>query len=134
MYATRAELAEYAPQVVGTDPELDELLKQASLDLDRFIGVVPRSATAVLPFKWDLAALDATSAEGIKRATMAQAEFRDAMGPDHFVGLAGTTIQGPDFTITSGGGFGGGSHNLGPKTIQELISFGLIPTTARARP
>lgn len=133
-YATRDDLAAYAPQVIGTDDVLDEILLQASTDIDRFLGVLPRSRTATPPFKFDLSALDAFTAEGLTRATCAQAEFRHHMGPDYFLDLPGTVTQGPDFTITTGGGSGGGSGMLGSKTVDELLSYGLLRTSARSRP
>lgn len=132
-YATRDDLADYAPQVTGTDAALDLLLKQASLDIDRFLGAIPKSATATPPFKFDLTKLDAATAEGLTFATCAQAEYRDHMGPEFFITSTEQVIQGPDFTIKNGGGGGAGNY-LGPKAVDELLSYGLLRTTARARP
>lgn len=135
-YATRTELADYAPAVVGTDAFLDRLLLDASRDLDRWWGMIPHSATATDGLKYDLTTLDADTAEGIKKATLAQAEFRNHVGPDYFLDLPGTTVQGPDFTITTGGpgAASGWSKYLGSKTLAELASYGLLRATARARP
>jgi hypothetical protein len=94
------------------------------------------SATATDGLKYDLTALDADTAEGIRKATLAQAEFRNHVGPDYFLDLPGTTVQGPDFTITTGGpgAASGWSKYLGSKTLAELASYGLLRATARARP
>lgn len=132
-YASYEEFQAYSPALGSSESEanIEAALLQASRDIDRFVGLLPRSATAEPPAKFDLTELSDDLAEGITNATLAQAEYRLVVGPEHFIHSAGTVVQGPDFTITHGSG---ASNRLGPKAIYELQAYGLILFGARARP
>jgi hypothetical protein len=131
-YATLDEFKAYSPQLFFSDPDMESALEQASRDIDRVVGAIQRSATAPAGLKYDITTLDADSATGLSNATCAQAEFRLLQGPEFFI-MPGTETKGPDFTIKSGGGLGV-LRWLAPKALDELRSYGLIRTTARARP
>lgn len=132
-YATRQELTAYAPTITGTDDVLDALLLDASRDIDRFLGW-GRSTNGVAPLMVALEDLDAFRAEGLTQSTLAQAVFRDHVGPDYFLDLPETVTQGPDFTITTGSGGGGSAASyIGSLAKSELLRYGLLRSTGRSR-
>lgn len=128
-YAEKADLVAYAPYLVlPSDEIVNQTLDVASADIDRFLGAVTRSATGG-GLKYDLTLLDTETAQGLINATAAQAEYRLMQGNEFFI-QGSSTVEGPDFTITSSGS----STRLAPKAIAELQSFRILPTHARARP
>ena len=132
-YATDEELTAYNPSLGGTEAEREAALNEGARDIDRYLHHLPFSSTAPVPLKLDVTYLSDALVEGLRRANLAQAEWRLVQGPNFFIQPSGTVTQGPDFTITTGEG-GGGAGDLSPKAKAELRAYGLMMITARARP
>lgn len=125
-YASLADFRAIRPNNPATDESVEGVLVAASEDVDNALSHVMKVRPGR---KFDLTKVGDLWAEGIRRATVAQAEYRIHRGPGYFLS-PGDTIQGPDFTIKPGDGGG----VLASAMWVELRTYGLVPRTARARP
>lgn len=74
----------------------------------------------------DVWMLQPSQVTALRRATCAQAEYRDQMGEDFFIKAQWQSVSGPEFTTQ------GKLPFLGPKVFRELNGSGLIEYGARA--
>ena len=76
--------------------------------------------------RWDIWAIQPFQVDALKRATCAQAEYRDQMGEDFYIRAQYASVTGPEFQTT------GQLPLIGPKVRRELNGSGLIQYSARA--
>lgn len=76
--------------------------------------------------RWDIWAIMPFQVDALRRATCAQAEYRDQMGEDFYIRAQYASVTGPEFTTT------GRLPLIGPKVRRELNGSGLIQYSARA--
>jgi hypothetical protein len=76
--------------------------------------------------RWDIWAIEPFQVDALKRATCAQAEYRDQMGEDFYIRAQYQSVSGPEFHTT------GALPLIGPKARRELNGSGLIQYGARA--
>lgn len=134
-YATRAEFDE----VVGARPagladdELDRLLELASGDVDRLLGQRLRQTTGdYAGRKYDPTTLAEPYSTMLKRATIAQAQYRHTLGDKLTTFAAAGRISGPDYSVELPKNATGSTPRIGPQTVDELDGFPRS-LTARAR-
>lgn len=129
-YATHDQLIAYNATFSGTDPAvLDALIESAEFDLDSRVLVALAWPDPALASgrKLDLTKLKVHEVTGLMRATCAQAEYRDFMGPEFFIKPQFASVSGPDFNTT------GKLPYIGPKVRIELRALSQqIPTGVRA--
>lgn len=127
-YATRAELDGYAGARPGgvDDATADRELDNASRDVDRLIGGswrVRQASGTYAGLIYDPTTVPEPFLTMLKRATMAQAEFR-ILNPDAIAGTAaGGSVKGPDFEVTLPSNETGQAPRIGAKTADELAPF-----------
>lgn len=134
-YAQESDLIDYAPEITAQSNTMNALIRDAEWDIDSIFAGRPIITGPVgspaIGYRFDLSAtspLSATKKLGLLRATCAQAQFRNRMGPDFFVVPPFTKVKGPDFTTESA------PPRVGAKTRRELLRGGLISAQARSRP
>jgi hypothetical protein len=76
--------------------------------------------------RWDIWSIEPFQINCLRRATCAQAEYRDQMGEDFFIRAQYASVTGPEFQTT------GQLPLIGPKARRELNGSGLIQYQARA--
>lgn len=76
--------------------------------------------------RWDIWAIRPFQVDALKRATCAQAEYRDQMGEDFYIRAQYQSVSGPEFQTT------GALPLISPKARRELSGSGLIQYGARA--
>lgn len=106
-----------------------QVLPLLSIDTTNLVGTTPRVTVQQLVgggLKVDPNQLDGSDAMALKRATCAQAEYRDQMGSAFFVTPQYKTVSGPEFNVT------GRRPRVGPRVMDELADTDLIQRGARA--
>lgn len=117
-YATRAELEAYAFNVSTLDNAAkDALVAAASRDIDTLAITRPAEDDGS---RFVVADLTDGQAAALSRATCAQAEYRQEMGPGFFARPQFAQVTGPDFSTQ------GTLPHIGPKVWRELAGTGLI--------
>lgn len=121
-YADIDDFKAYAPEYATlADPVITALIEKAEGDVDNACGAHRRDTTTGLKFV--PGNLRTTDADALKRATCAQAQYRQAMGPQFFIVAQYSETQGPDYNIK------GKLPRFGPQAMSELERSGLLRLT-----
>lgn len=134
-YASRSQVEDYiGANLVGDTASIDFLLREATRDIDNFIGPsLPRQddgttfGDITLPGYTNPHGMTDIQLKRISDATCAQAEYRLQMGYDFFVEDQRESVAGPG-GMTETGKVG----RVGPKARAELAGTGLLKLTGRA--
>lgn len=124
-YVTTDDLDEYAPELASLDSGVKaRLLVLASDDLDVALGpIAVLTSGDYAGRKYDPTTLDYASSLALRRATCAQAVYRNLKGAEFFDRAQFESVTGPEFTTT------GHEPMLGPRAMRELSGSGLILNT-----
>jgi hypothetical protein len=104
-------------------------LPLVSIDTTGLTGPNPQVTVAQMVgggLKMDPNQLSGSDAMALKRATCAQAEYRDQMGAAFFTTPQYKTVSGPEFNVS------GRRPRIGPRVMDELADTDLIQRGARA--
>lgn len=119
-----------APIVFEAEAELgSQVLPLVSIDTTMLEGDEPSITVAQMVgggLKVDPYQLSMSDMMALRRATCAQAEYRDQMGPAFFVMPQFKVVSGPEFNTQ------GRRPRIGPRVMDELASTDLIQRGARA--
>lgn len=127
-YATRADFEAYVEGWTTDNAQaLDRLLERAEQDIDNLAATLP-TVDDTTSHKFDVPNMTARDLDVLKRATCAQAEFRNAMGEPFFSRPQYDQVTGPDFATT------GRLPWIGPKVYRELAGANLIPLSTTTGP
>lgn len=123
-YATAAQLRSYTGDTSQTlsDATAAALIEAAERDIDS-LAPVDRDVDATTGLRFDPAALSTREALILRRATCAQAQYRQLMGSEFFIRGQYAEVNGPEFSTKGRLGI------IGPATWRELKGNGFIRLT-----
>jgi len=130
-YATAAQLRTYTglDSTALPDATANALLLKAEDDIDA-LSVVNHSIDPTTERRFIPASLSTNEAMILRKATCAQAEYRNEMGSSFFIRAQHASVSGPDFSTT------GRLSYIGPAVYRHLAGSGLIrlSTTTTGQP
>jgi hypothetical protein len=127
VYAQRADALAYTEALViqtGQEAQADRILERAEADVDHACGdwsiEMPSGRKFGDPYGSNPKALTDVQKLALKRATLAQFEFRVEYREKHFIHAQLPKVVGPDYATE------GVLPVLAPKALRELAGSGLL--------